>query len=447
MQATEPDWIRGTIDKHRDWIETALGISLERAIILEVANTLTNLALPQALAGVPLMKMDPDPSAELRQRIEAVEFPPAMPLMVCAHAIRESDKCIAERKTLWTAMWRDAPVSFRFKGLRGAVIALNVPYYERDGTHWADVIVCRQDEVAGVMEILLESNVRQESGVLLLAGSTRQVRKSTWDDLVLDASVLHLVKNDYESFFARESWFRALNLPFRRGYLFHGPPGNGKTSAIRVMLSRPEMSAFTLSFFGQDADDSDLQRMFDRAAGRAPSLVVLEDIDRAFPKNQAAQPRSKISLYQLLNCLDGLATNDGVVVVATANDPTALDPAILRRPGRFDRVVAFPNPNAELRTRYFRKLNANLTDDELRGTVAECEGFSFAQLRESYILAGQSAFEAGSDVGPAELLEAISALRSGMRISAQNGRELGFSNTPQALTLAAAINDATAEAR
>jgi ATP-dependent 26S proteasome regulatory subunit len=133
--------------------------------------------------------------------------------------------------------------------------------------------------------------------------------------------------------------------------------------------------------------------------------------------------------------------------VATANDPTALDPAILRRPGRFDRVVAFPNPNAELRTRYFSKLNPNLTDDELRGAVAECEGFSFAQLRESYILAGQSAFETGGDVGPAELLEAISALRNGMRVSAQNGRELGFSNPPRNRTLAAAVNRDTAEAR
>ena len=107
----------------------------------------------------------------------------------------------------------------------------------------------------------------------------------------------------------------------------------------------------------------------------------------AFPNYQTTQVRSNISLAQLLNCLDGLATEDGLVVVATANDPVALDPAILKRPGRFDRVVAFPNPNPALRTKYLRKLNPNIGLEDLNGAVADCDGFSFAQLREAYILA------------------------------------------------------------
>jgi ATP-dependent 26S proteasome regulatory subunit len=49
-----------------------------------------------------------------------------------------------------------------------------------------------------------------------------------------------------------------------------------------------------------------------------------------------------VSFQTLLNCLDGVGTQEAVIVVATANDPTCLDPAILKRPGRFDRVVQFP---------------------------------------------------------------------------------------------------------
>jgi SpoVK/Ycf46/Vps4 family AAA+-type ATPase len=152
-------------------------------------------------------------------------------------------------------------------------------------------------------------------------------------------------------------------------HLFHGPPGNGKTSVVRAMLSRRGMRGLTLNFFAPNTDDDDLQKMFERAAECAPSMVVLEDIDRAFPRNQASETKSKVSLQQLLNCLDGIGTQDGVVVVATANEPTALDPAILRRPGRFDRVVLFPNPTAELRLQYLRKLNCQFPKSELKNAI------------------------------------------------------------------------------
>ena len=53
-----------------------------------------------------------------------------------------------------------------------------------------------------------------------------------------------------------------------------------------------------------------------------------------------------------INCLDGVATGEEIVVIATANEPTALGPAILRRPGRFDRIVNFSNPSGALREVY-----------------------------------------------------------------------------------------------
>jgi ATP-dependent 26S proteasome regulatory subunit len=109
----------------------------------------------------------------------------------------------------------------------------------------------------------------------------------------------------------------------------------------------------------------------------------------------------------LLNCLDGVGSQDGVVVVATANDPTCLDAAILKRPGRFDRVVQFRNPNAELRREYYLRLNPVLTGEQCEIAISRTEGFSFAQLRETYILGAQSAFEHGRDVGVADAIEAI----------------------------------------
>jgi SpoVK/Ycf46/Vps4 family AAA+-type ATPase len=186
------------------------------------------------------------------------------------------------------------------------------------------------------------------------------------------------------------------------------------------------MRGLTLNFFSPNTDDDDLQKMFERAADCAPSMVVLEDIDRAFPRDQASGTKSKVSLQQLLNCLDGIGTQDGVVVVATANEPTALDPAILRRPGRFDRVVLFPNPTAKLRLQYLRKLNCQFAESELMTAIDLADGFSFAQMREVYILAGQNAFSRQSDIEPDDILSAVRTLRRGFATVKERQCAAGF---------------------
>ena len=209
----------------------------------------------------------------------------------------------------------------------------------------------------------------------------------------------------------------------------HGSPGNGKTSVIRAMLSRPGMTAHTLNFLASNVEDIDLQSLFERAAEKAPAMIVMEDIDRAFPRNQATGVRSNISLQQLLNCLDGIGTQDGIVVVATANEPTALDPAILRRPGRFDRVVLFSNPTAELRLQYLRLLNCTFDEAELQDTLDLSEGFSFAQMREVYILAGQRASDRKGELAPNNLLSAVQSLRYGAAEVKSRANAAGF--TPE----------------
>jgi SpoVK/Ycf46/Vps4 family AAA+-type ATPase len=237
---------------------------------------------------------------------------------------------------------------------------------------------------------------------------------------------VQLVRKDFESFLQREQWFRNNRLPFRRGYLLHGPPGNGKTSLIRAMLNTSGLTGHAIRLFQEQTDDVHLERMFRCAANTAPSLVVIEDIDRAFPRTPAAGVRCNVSLQQLLNCLDGIDSQDGVVVVATANDPTVLDAAILRRPGRFDRVVALPAPDRELRLRYFRKFNPHLNDEALFRAAEESDGFSFAQLKEAYILAGQRAFERNSPVNENDILEGIDVLRGGLALVSDHKRRVGF---------------------
>jgi ATP-dependent 26S proteasome regulatory subunit len=141
--------------------------------------------------------------------------------------------------------------------------------------------------------------------------------------------------------------------------------------------------------------------------------VIIEDLDRAFPTEGKRTRERNVSFQTLLNCLDGVASQDGVLVVATGNDPTCLDPAILKRPGRFDRVVHFRNPDAHLRREYYQRLSPVLTGEQFEIVINKTEGFSFAQLRETYILGAQSAFEHGREIGVADVIEAIELQAAG----------------------------------
>jgi ATP-dependent 26S proteasome regulatory subunit len=126
-----------------------------------------------------------------------------------------------------------------------------------------------------------------------------------------------------------------------------------------------------------------------------------------------------------------VGSQDGIVVVATANDPTCLDPAILRRPGRFDRVVHFRNPDDDLRREYYRRLSHVLTGHEFEIAIEKTEGFSFAQLRETYILGAQSAFEHGSEVTVADVIEAIELQAAGAQDLKTSVSASGFVRHPE----------------
>ncbi len=170
-------------------------------------------------------------------------------------------------------------------------------------------------------------------------GSDIKLRgEHSWEDLVLTEEIKYAVKDDLEFWMASEELYHSRNIPYRRGYLFEGPPGNGKTAVTRTILSTYDFAAFGFNFSNQKLDDKDLQQAFENAAGSAPAVFLLEDIDRTF---MTGMSHSKVTKEGLFNCLDGVATYSGLVIVATANKPEALDKAIRHRPGRFAVPVRF----------------------------------------------------------------------------------------------------------
>ncbi len=437
--ATRSALIRQAIAAHQSWIEEKLGVPLSEAVIIDELPNLCEVGVPKFLGLAERWKPDNRPSRRLRPLVAKAEVPPHYPPLLNitrdTHDDLSFESLLEDREAVWTGFsWQECPLALRLHVYNCTVVVLNVPHHASPtsrGESIAQLLVGRRDSVPTLRKLLEDIFCPDgQLRIFTIGGSARRVSRLDWADLVIDANVGVLLKDDFESFWHRKDWFEERNLPFRRGYLLHGPPGNGKSSAVRALMSSRDLNAYTLRFFDRNIDDSDLDTLFDKAYRHRPSIVLFEDIDRAFPKT--GESRSKISLQHLLNTLDGVGTGEGIVVVATANEPAVLDPAILRRPGRFDRVVHFANPGEDLRLEYFRRMNSGLTDDQLRRSVEGASGFSFAQLREAYITAGQLAFQRGGEVTEDDLLTGIHSLRQGMVSSARHRGSAGFGTDDQA---------------
>jgi hypothetical protein len=408
---------REHVYRHQQWIEATLRLPLSEALQLRIKGLeLVKLAAPHVLPKTLPWDTCQLGHSAFSAKVRRVSTPPNVLPSLTIQKLSNNLAAQGEPEFIWKTKWQDCPVALHFEGMQHPAIFINVPHQSiYEGSSWREVTLVRRDSVEELLALIEKCQASYHLPSMRYFGVSEPtaVAPATWSDVVLDETATRLLRHDFESFFQRRAWFRANRLPFRRGYLLHGPPGNGKTSVIRAMLSHPGISGFAANLVTSEMDDDRLQAFFRNATENTPALVVLEDIDRLFfglDKNE----KSNVSLQQLLNCLDGVSTQDGMIVVATANHPEVLDTAILRRPGRFDRVIEFGNPTKELRSTYLQKMCPALVGEALDICAIASEGLSFAQLRESYILAGQTAFEEERDVTANDLTNAIQLLQATM---------------------------------
>lgn len=208
------------------------------------------------------------------------------------------------------------------------------------------------------------------------------IQGTNWDEMVLPKALRQTLEHQTIGFFESRADYETLGVPWKRGLLLTGPPGNGKSLLIRSILNRLAVPRLFVKNFGDDVDD--VGEVFDKVREMAPCVLVLEDID-ALIKPEL--------LSAVLNSLDGTEPLSGALVLATTNHPEKLDPAIKNRPSRFDRVIEFGPPEMPERRELLKKLfgrapqAARLTPKALAKIAEGTEGFSFAYLKELAVTA------------------------------------------------------------
>lgn len=175
-------------------------------------------------------------------------------------------------------------------------------------------------------------------------GITRPSRPLSTVDL--DPVVKTELINDIESYLGARQFYARRGIPYRRGYLFHGPPGTGKTSLAGAIAGHFNLDLYLGSL--TKLDDAQVDRLFRQLPPRC--VVMLEDVDAANvtqereTKPTASKTKTKEKLYKpltlsgLLNAIDGASSKEGRILIMTSNLPEVLDKALIR-PGRIDRQV------------------------------------------------------------------------------------------------------------
>jgi len=228
------------------------------------------------------------------------------------------------------------------------------------------------------------------------------IKTATFDNLILPVRLKQQIQDDFQRFFDSRETYERYGIPWKRGAIFIGPPGNGKTHTLKAVINQlAKPCIYVRSFEEDEGDEEGMAEVFKRARMVAPCLVVLEDLDSLIADQSQAF---------FLNELDGFRPNTGVVVLATTNHPEKLDAAILDRPSRFDRKYYFRLPADAERFSYIRKWNDGL-QPEMRVTetvaieiVQRTAGFSFAYLKE-LLVASMMEWVAGA--GSASMAQVI----------------------------------------
>lgn len=167
------------------------------------------------------------------------------------------------------------------------------------------------------------------------------------DTVIMDDFALEGLVEDMSWFFRHYDWYRVRGIPYRRGYLFHGQPGNGKSSLIAALATHFNQDIGFMSL--REMNDDEVMDAF--ADVPANMFLVVEDVDAIFTDRDS---EANLSFSGFINGLDGIASSEGRIVIMTTNYRDKLDPAMLR-PGRVDREVVFSNASDEQKRRMFAR--------------------------------------------------------------------------------------------
>ncbi|WP_380674610.1 proteasome-activating nucleotidase Pan1 [Salinigranum sp. GCM10025319] len=224
----------------------------------------------------------------------------------------------------------------------------------------------------------------------------------TYEDIGGLEDQLNEVRETVEMPLERPEMFDEVGIDPPSGVLLYGPPGTGKTMLAKAVANQTDATFIKMAgselvhkFIGEGAKL--VRDLFELARQHQPAVIFIDEIDAIASKRTDSKTSGDAevqrTMMQLLSEMDGFEERGDISIIAATNRFDMLDRAILR-PGRFDRLIEVPKPDAEGRELIFEihTRGMNVADDVDFAHLAEiAEDASGADIKAICTEAGMFA--------------------------------------------------------
>ncbi len=298
------------------------------------------------------------------------------------------------------------------------------------GTLLAGDRVALHRQTLAVLELL--PAVRDQ---LVMGAEVLEKPTETYKDIGGLKKELEELRSTVELPLTKPDLFLKVGVEPPKGILLIGPPGTGKTLLAKAVANATNASFIRLigselvqKYIGEGARL--VRELFQLAHEKAPSIIFIDELDAVGAQRMDAGTTGdrevQRTLMQLLGELDGFTPRGDIAIMAASNRPDILDEALLR-PGRFDRIIRIPQPDAEARLKILKihSQSMSLTRGlSLKKLVKETEGMSGADLRALCVEAGMAAIQADrTKIRASDFRQALQKLRNRLTEAEQDGPE------------------------